>query len=82
MKNLLNSITKSFILNEQLKVDAAASLQAITDIVSNIRVNNKRDTNRLHVAKEHLRSIRRHLRSLNERVVSLEAELNLLKEEK
>ncbi len=69
-------------MNEQLKFDPAASVQALHDIVTNIRVINKRDNNRISLAKEHLRGIRRHLRSLNERINSLEEELNLLKEEK
>ena len=69
-------------MNESLKVDVSASIQALSDIVSNIRVTNKRDNNRLKLAKEHIRGIKREMRSLNERVVALENELNLLKEEK
>ena len=79
---MLRKITKQFILNEELKIDPAASVQALYDIVTNIRITNKRDTNRIQVAKEHLRSIKRQLRTLNERVANLEEELNLLKEEK
>jgi len=79
---MLKRITKQFILNEELKIDPAASVQALYDIVTNIRITNKRDTNRIQVAKEHLRSIKRQLRTLNERVANLEEELNLLKEEK
>ena len=79
---LINKITKSFLLNEQLKVDAVASVQALYDIVTNVRVTNKRDTNRINLAKEHLRGIKRQMRSLNEKIGSLEEELNLLKEEK
>ena len=79
---MLNKLTKKFLLNEELKVDAGASVQALYDIVSSIRVTNKRDNNRISLAKEHLRGIKRQLRSLNERIESLEEELNLLKEEK
>jgi len=79
---LINKITKSFLLNEQLKVDAVASVQALYDIVTSVRVSNKRDTNRINLAKEHLRGIKRHLRQLNEKVSNLEEELHLLKEEK
>lgn len=79
---MLRKLTKSFILKENLRIDPLASLQALTDIVSAIRVTNKRDNNRISLAKEHLRGIKRHLRSLNERINSLEEELNLLKEEK
>ena len=79
---MLKQLTKSFILQEDIKVDPAASIQALSDIMSNIRVINKRDTNRISLAKEHIRGIKRHLRGLNERIDSLESELNLLKEEK
>ena len=79
---MLNKLTKKFLLNEELKVDAGASVQALHDIVSSIRVTNKRDNNRISLAKEHLRGIKRQLRSLNERVVSLEEELKILNEDK
>ena len=81
-KHILRKITKQFLMNEAIKIDPAASVQALYDIVSSIRVTNKRDTNRISLAKEHLRGIKRQLRSLNERIESLEEELNLLKEEK
>jgi hypothetical protein len=79
---VLRKITKKFLLNEEFKVDAGASVQALYDIVSNIRVTNKRDTNRISLAKEHIRGIKRHLRSLNERIESLEEELKILTEDK
>ena len=79
---MLRNLTKRFIMNESIKVEPLASIQALYDIVTNVRVSNKRDENRMQVAKEHLRSIRRNFRSLNEKVNSLEEELNILKEEK
>ncbi len=79
---MFRKIAKQFILNENIKIDPAASFQALYDIVTSIRVTNKRDTNRISLAKEHLRGIKRQLRSLNERIVFLEEELNLLQEEK
>ncbi|HBY68862.1 MAG TPA: hypothetical protein DEG69_14620 [Flavobacteriaceae bacterium] len=79
---MLKKITKAFLMNEQIKIDPAASVQALQDIVSTIRVTNKRDNNRLSLAKEHIRGIKRQLKGLNERINSLEEELNLLKEEK
>jgi hypothetical protein len=79
---MFRKIAKRFILNEQMKIDPAAQVQALYDIVTNIRVTNKRDTNRINLAKEHLRGIKRQLRSLNERIESLEEQLTLLKEEK
>mgnify|MGYP003127538187 FL=1 len=82
MKDKLYKITKSFLLNEEFRIDAGASVQALQDIISNIRVSNKRDSNRISLAKEHLRGIKRHLRGLNEKINSLEEELTLLKEEK
>ena len=82
MKSILNKVTKRFLLKEVLNFDAAASIQALSDIVSSIRVTNKRDFNRISLAKEHVRGIKRQMRSLNEKIGSLEEELNLLKEEK
>tara|TARA_B100000131_G_C17580568_1_gene394917 strand:- start:162 stop:410 length:249 start_codon:yes stop_codon:yes gene_type:complete len=82
MKSLIDNITKKFLLNETYKFDPFASIQALNDIVSSVRVTNKRDTNRLQLAKEHIRGIKRQMKSLNEKVNSLETELNLLKEEK
>ena len=82
MKSILDKVTKRFILGEALNFDAAASVQALSDIVSSIRITNKRDSNRISLAKEHLRGIKRQMRSLNEKIGSLEQELNLLKEEK
>jgi hypothetical protein len=79
---VLRKLTKSFLLKEDMKINPAASVQALYDIITSVRVTNKRDTNRLSVAKEHLRSIKRHVRTLNERVNSLEEQLKLLNEEK
>ena len=79
---MFRKIAKRFILNEQMKIDPAAQVQALYDIVTNIRVTNKRDNNRISLAKEHLRGIKRQLRSLNERIDSLEEELKILTEDK
>jgi len=79
---VLKKLTKKILLNEDLRVEPGASIQALYDIVSNIRVTNKRDTGRLQLAKEHIRSIKRHMRSLNERVNALEEELKVLTEDK
>ena len=79
---MLKKLTKKFLLNEEIKVDARASVQALYDIVSSIRVTNKRDNNRISLAKEHLRGIKRQLRSLNERIDSLEEELKIITEDK
>jgi len=79
---VLKKLTKKFLLNEDIKLNAGASVQALYDIVSSIRVTNKRDNNRISLAKEHLRGIKRQLRSLNERIDSLEEELKILTEDK
>ena len=79
---MLRRITKKILLGEGMKVDPMASVQALYDIVTTVRVTNKRDTNRISLAKEHLRGIKRQLRTLNERVVSLEEELKILNEDK
>ena len=79
---MINRLVKKILLGESLEVDPLASVQALYDIVTTIRVTNKRDNNRLSLAKEHLRGIKRQLRTLNEKVVHLEEQLSLLNEEK
>ena len=79
---MLRKLTKKFLLNEELRVEPGASIQALYDIVSNVRVTNKRDTGRLQLAKEHIRSVKRQMISLNERVSNLEEELKVLNEDK
>ena len=79
---MFRKITKAFLLNGTLKVDPGASIQALYDFMSTVKFPNKRDTNRLQVAKEHLRSIKQHVRKLNEQVNSLEEQLRVLNEEK
>ena len=79
---MLNRLTKKFLLNESVRIDPLASVQALYDIVTNVKVSNKRDSNRIQLAKEHVRNLKRQIRSLNERVVQLEEQLNLLNEEK
>ena len=79
---MLKKLTKKILLSEDLRVDAGASVQALYDIISSIRVTNKRDSGRVQLAKEHIRSIKRHMRSLNERVNALEEELKVLTEDK
>ena len=74
---MFKKITKAFLMKEQFKIDPAASVQALSDIISNIRVTNKRDTNRISLAKEHLRGIKRQLRSLNERILIFRRRIKL-----
>ena len=78
---MFRKITKAFLLNETLRVDSGASIQALYDFMSTVNFPNKRDNNRLQVAKEHLRSIKQHVRKLNEQVGSLEEQLRVLNEE-
>ena len=69
-------------LSESLKVNPAASVQALFDIINSIKTYNKRDNNRLQVAKEHLRTVKNHVRKLSEQVNNLEEQLRVLNEDK
>ena len=79
---MLRKLTKNFLLNERLKINPAASVQALHDIINSVKTYNKRDTNRLQVAKEHLRTIKNHVRKLTEQVDNLEEQLRVLNEDK
>lgn len=79
---MLRKLTKNFLLNERLKLDPSASIQAIHDFMSAVKLSNKRDLNRLQVAKEHLRTVKNHVRKLSEQVTNLEEQLRVLNEDK
>jgi septation ring formation regulator EzrA len=82
MSNFLNTITKSFILNEAKTSSPLSYLQSLTDLVETIKPKSKRDANRLSLAKEQVGHLRRHFRRMEEKISHLEEKLNLLEEKK
>tara|TARA_B100000131_G_scaffold298275_1_gene317702 strand:- start:493 stop:732 length:240 start_codon:yes stop_codon:yes gene_type:complete len=79
---MLRQITKAFLMNESFKATAAVSVQGLHDILTSLRPSNKRDRNRIQMAQEHLRHLKREMRQLNEKIDDLENQLQVLNEEK
>ena len=76
-------ITRRFFMGEAVeKPDAFSYLQSLEEALNSINPRSIRSENRLKVAKEHLRNIRRSVRSLNKKVVTLEEQVKVLEESK
>ena len=81
MKMDFNQITKNFLLGEVKKnTDPRALLQAVKEILENIRPRSKSDQNRISVAQQHLREVNNSFKKLQERVNMLEEKLQVLEE--
>ena len=84
MRNLLNKITKNFILGEGEKPSPSlfTYIQSLSETLSNIRARTQTDARRLSIAREHLKEIKKGAKRLYEEVQLLEERLNILEESK
>ena len=82
MKNILNNITKKFLLEEGYKPNFKASVQALDEIISNWRPRTKRERNRLDLAREQVYNIKGHFRNVSKQLQELQERLNVLEEDK
>ena len=83
MKQLLNNITRSFIVNEgRAEPSTRSYLQSISEIINSISPKSRTDERRIEIAKSHLLEVRRSVMKLEERVQVLEEQVKVLEEEK
>ena len=76
-------MTKEFLIGEAKKSPTLNShIQMLGEIIDNLNPRTKLDENRLLVAKQQLREIRKHVTKIHERINVLEEQVNLLEEEK
>jgi len=76
-------MTKNFLIGEANKSPTVNShIQMLGEIIDNFKTRTKLDENRLLVAKQQLREIRKHVTKIHERINILEEQVNLLEEEK
>tara|TARA_R110000824_G_scaffold1941_3_gene9512 strand:+ start:1714 stop:1971 length:258 start_codon:yes stop_codon:yes gene_type:complete len=80
MNSLLQKITKQFLMNESYRPDVRTYLQSLNDLMEQIRPNTKKDSHRLHLAKENLTKIKKYFRKMEEHVSSLEEQLRVIEE--
>lgn len=89
LNNITRKFVKSCLLKEELEVleenlfesgTMSAQIQAIFEVMSNIRLTSNRDRNRMSLAKENMKKVRRHVKKLEEKVLVLQEQITLLEE--
>jgi len=83
MKIDYGKMTKSFLLGEtKVSVNIMTHVQAIKEMLSNMKPKSQTEHNRLDAAFQHLKEVRRQARRLQERVYTLEEQVKVLEEGK
>ena len=81
MKIDYGKMTKSFLLGEtKVNVSIMTHVQAIKEMLSNMRPKSQTEQNRLDAAFQHLREVRKQARRLQERVHTMEEQVKVLEE--
>lgn len=57
-----------------------AQIQAIFETMGSIRLTSNRDRNRMALAQENMKKVRRHVKKLEEKVVVLQEQVSILEE--
>jgi len=71
----LDSITRRFLLNEGKAPSLKSYIQSVAEILNNIKPTTKSDNNRLSVAKQHVKEIKRLVSRLESKIEDLEEQL-------
>ena len=82
MKDLLNKITKNFLINEGNAPPFQVWIQSLQDNLSSLRPKTVRDKRRIDLMKHQLTELRRITRRMDEQIKKLEEEVNFLQENK
>jgi len=82
--NRLNKLSRKFIVAEGGKpsVNVHGYIQALGEILNNLKPKTRTERLRVGVAKEHIREVRRHVKRLENKVNSLQEQLRILEESK
>jgi len=82
--NFLNKLTKEFIVNEGDVPSPTifTYIQSLNETLSNMRPKSQSESQRLAIARQHIKEIRKRARRMHEQVQLLEEKLNVLEESK
>ena len=82
--DILNKMPREFIVNEgQVKgPDIHSYIQRLAEILQSLKPKSLREANRLGMARQQVKEVRKLARRLDERVATLEEQVNLLEEYK
>jgi len=82
MKDLLNKITKNFLINEGEAPPFHVWIQSLQDNLNSLRPKTVTDKRRIDLMKHQLTELRRITRRMDEQIKKLEEEINFLQESK
>ena len=82
MKIDLNSLTRSFILDEGKGPTIISWIQALSENINALKPHSLSEERRIEVMKHNLRELRRSSRRMQEQINKLEEQVNILQEEK
>ena len=74
-----NSEVDLFLENFE-KGGMSAQIQAIFEVMNQVRLGSNRDRNRMALAMENMKKVRRHVKRLEEQVVVLQEQVSVLEE--
>jgi hypothetical protein len=82
--DFFNKMTKDFIVNEGNVPSPTifTYIQSLSETLSNMRPKTQSESQRLAMAKQHIKEIKRNARKLQEKVQLLEEKLSVLEESK
>ena len=78
----LKNLTRRFVLEEWVQPSAASHLRALREILESLKPKTVTERQRLEVAMDHLREVRKNQRRLEEKLHVLEEQVKLLEEQK
>ena len=83
-KDFFNKMTRDFIVNEGNTPSPTifTYIQSLNETLNNMRPKTQSESQRLAIARQHLKEIKRNARRLQEQVGVLQEKLNVLEESK
>ena len=78
----VNSLWSDFITESVTEKNIFTYIQGLQEVISNLRPKTVTEKNRLALAKQHLREVKRHARRLMNENTDLQERLTLLEENK
>jgi len=78
----VNSLWSDFITESVTEKNIFTYIQGLQEVISNLRPKTVAEQNRLALAKQHLREVKRHARRLMNENTDLQERLTLLEENK
>lgn len=78
----INSSWSNFITESVTEKNIFTYIQGLQEVISNLRPKTVSEQNRLALAKQHLREVRRHARRIMNENANLQERLTLLEENK